>query len=299
MPTARLQAGIALRIWVSSLPSTATHSFGLCFKTAGNNHQALIWMTPTGQISWGNTVGGGTTLQNFFSEVTTVETSGALAITPGSWVHFEAFYDSATGDYELRIEGVTILSGNDPSGDSGVETGIFEFLDKVSDDSGGTTNWWIKDLVVWDGEGTQNNDFVGPVQVIALPVNADVSSGWTPSTGTSDYQMLDELTPNDADYIEADETPPAPSIMEFEDLPVEIIGVRALMTVVRTLKTDGGDATAQVSLRYNAADDDGSDDAVQISAIYHWDVSELNPDTGLLWAPTEVDDAQIVINRTS
>lgn len=300
VPTPRDKIGVAFRTWVSSLPSTNGRGAAVSFKSSGNNHRATLHITPTGQLRLVNTVGEGTGLDELDTADigTEVAVTGPLVVGAGQWNHIEFVYDASDGTYEVRVEGVQVLSGTD-SGFNSDDIGNIEFLDKFNSTSSGEPANYIKDLVVWDAEGSQNNDFVGAVRVIALPVNADVSSGWTRSAGATDYELLDELDPNDTDYIEADETPPAPSVMEFEDLPVEIIGVRALMSVVRNLKTDGGDATLQVSLRYNSADDNGADRAVQASASYSWDVSELNPDTGQLWAPTEVDAAQIVIDRTS
>lgn len=43
----------------------------------------------------------------------------------------------------------------------------------------------------------------GQAQTIARPGSDTSNSGWTPSTGSDLYAMLDEVTPNDADYISA------------------------------------------------------------------------------------------------
>lgn len=291
--------GVAFRTWVNSLPSSNGVGAAVSFKTEGNSHIITLHITPTGQLRLVNTVGEGTGLDALTTSSIgkEVATTGPLVIGAAQWKHIEFFYDNADGAYEVRVEGVEVLSGIDPDF-SGTTLGNIEFLDQFNSGAGGAPANYIKDLVIWDTTGSQNNTFIGSVFVVALPVNSDVSSGWTPSTGSSDFALLDELDPNDADYIEAADTLPAASIMGFENLPADVVGVRGLMTMVRALKTDGGDANLQVGLISGGNTDVGADTPVGASAGYVWDISEIDPNTAALWSPSAVDLATIQIDRT-
>jgi hypothetical protein len=156
----------------------------------------------------------------------------------------------------------------------------------------------MKDLVFWDGSGSSNNSFLGPVAVYTLKVNGDVSSGWTTSTGTTQYTLLDETTPDDTDYISADTTLPAAAIFDMEDLGPDIVGVRGIQTMVRAKKSDGGDATLQVSLKSGASIDLGSTHNVTTSMKYWFDISEFDPATGSAWDPIAVNAAKLKVDRT-
>lgn len=291
--------GVAFRTWVNSLPSTDGRGAAVSFKTAGNSHIVTLHITPTGQLRLVNTDGEGTGLDALDTANigTQVAITGPLVVGAGQWNHIEFFYDNTDGTYEVRVEGVQVLAGTD-AGFTGTTIGNVEFLAHFNSTSSGAPANYIKDLVVWDTTGSQNNTFIGSVFVVALPVNSDVSSGWTRSSGSTDYELLDELTPNDTDYIEAADTLPAASIMGFENLPADVVGVRGLMSMVRALKTDGGDANLQVSLISGGNADAGADTAVGASAGYIWDISEIDPNTASLWSPSAVDAATIQIDRT-
>lgn len=295
VPVPGQQIGVAARWWFSSLPPSSPQSACMAFKTAGNQHIALVYITPTGQIVWANAIAAGNETNNFANFVT-VATSATLDFTPGTWNHLGLFLDTASGDFEVWLEGDLILDGNDPAAGGGT-IGMLEWRDKITEGAL-HGDMYLKDLIPWDTNGSVGNTFPGPLTIYSRVVDGDVSSGWTPSTGTEDYPLLNNLNPNDTTYIEAAATLPAPSIMTFENLPPDIVRVAALKTIVRAGKTDGGDANMQVGLISNGMLDTGGDDTVQVSFDYHWDISELDPNTGLPWAPPAVDAADIQINRT-
>jgi hypothetical protein len=157
---------------------------------------------------------------------------------------------------------------------------------------------YVKDFVAWDTAGSQNNDFLGSVQVYTLQLDGDVSFNWDTSSGTVGYELIDELTPDDAGYISAGDPPPAASEFGFENLPVDITSVKGLLTVARMRKTDGGDGQVQMGLLSGVDADLGTDRPITTAFTYYWDVSELNPTTLAAWTPTEVDDAVVTIDRT-
>jgi len=285
LPSVTDKVGCGMRFYMGSLPSSSgVRPVVLGYRDLTNS-KIYDWIIETnGSLSLYNGSG------------TLIATTTNPVMAPRSWFHYEFYIDLNVGTYEARIEGVTVLSG------TGLTSLQNIYLIGMSSRQNLTSNTnaqnYMKDFVLWDSAGSNNNTFLGPVAVFLLKVNGDVSSGWTRSTGSSDYALLDETTPDDADYITADDTPPAASIMTLEDLGPEIVGVRGLQMMARAKKSDGGDATLQLSMLSNAAEDLGGTHAVTTGYKYWWDISELDPNTGSLWDPLAVNAAKIKVNRT-
>lgn len=287
LPSVTNKIGCGFRYYMNTLPTGATvRPSILALRDLSNNKIYDFVIETNGAVS----------LYDTKSTMTLVETTGNPVMAPKSWFHYEIYVDLDAGTYEVRIEGTNVLSG----------TGLLNledvyslgFSSRQNLGSGTSALNYIKDFVVWDASGSSNNTFMGPVAVFLLKVDGDVSSGWARSSGSTDYELVDETTPDDADYISADDTLPAASIMTLENLSADIVSVRGLQTMARAKKADGGDAKLQVSLLSNGDEDLGADHAVTTAFKYWWDISELDPDTGTAWNPVSVNSATIKVNRT-
>lgn len=286
LPNPSQQIGCGQRLYMPSLPTTSRQP-EFVFVNSGTALYTFI-VAPNGALEFRRGDRSGAL----------VATTTVPVLAPNSWFHLEFFVNTATGAYEARIEGVTVLSGTDSFG--GRPTSAINIVQWAS--QGISITFWIKDFIVWDKTGSVNNDFIGSVTIYNLPVNSDVSSGWTKSSGTSDYQLLDEGdgTPvNDADFISAGFGPfPAPSIMGMQDLPATVVTVKAVQTMVRAKKSDGGDGSLVVSLKSGASTANGSTKALTTAYKYWFDIQQLDPATGALWSPLAVNASTIQLNRT-
>ena len=288
-------AGIATRLWMNSLPNTdARRPWIHQFRDVSNNLRLGIRVSTTGTIQVYRDVA-------FLTDIGTLigETTGPV-LTAQAWRHVETkvLWSTTVGTVTIKVEGVEVLAL------TGVNTGAgnyAQFCIGVSATSVTTVNFAgsMKDVVFWDGTGSQNNDFLGPVGVYWRQPNADISSGWARTSGSTDYGLVDESPPVDAGYIYADDTPPAASIMGMEALPADVVAIRGIISVARAQKSDGGDGNMQVSLSPNGTDwDTGADNAISTAFTYYLDVSEVSPDTAAPWTPVEVDSLEIRLNRT-
>jgi len=285
LPSVTDKVGCGMRFYMGSLPSSSgVRPVVLGYRDLSNS-KIYDWIIETNG-----------SLSLYEGSGTLIATTTNPVMAPRSWFHYEFYVDLGAGTYEARIEGVTVLSGSGLTSLQNVY--LVGMSPRQNLNSNTSSQDYIKDFILWDASGSNNNTFLGPVAVFLLKVNSDVSSGWTRSTGITDYQLLDETAPDDADYISANSTPPAASIMTLEDLGSEIVGVRGLQMMARAKKSDGGDATLQLSMLSGAAEDLGATHAVTTGYKYWWDISELDPDTGSLWDPLAVNDAMIKINRT-
>lgn len=296
LPANKTTLGVALRLWMAALPAAEDMSvLPIVFKDPLNAILFSLWVTPTGAIYCvrnGRTYPGPTPL---------AQTSGPV-LTANAWHHIEckAVFSATVGTIEVRVDGVAVINATNldnigtasPSGCASVAQ-VFD-----NDSSGAGVNWYIKDYVIWDSTGSHNNDFMGTVRVLRLPVDGDVSLNWTPSTGSTGWDLIDETPPVDSDYISAATPPPSPCVMSFANLPPDVTSVRALMTFVRASNSDGGDGKLQTSLVSNGVDANGADRQITVADTYWADVQEVDPDTTTSWTPASTDAANIKFNRT-
>jgi len=225
-----------------------------------------------------------------------VATSTVPLLTTNAWIHLSFQVDTVSGDYSVQREGVTVMTGNDV-GAINTTIGFFKSYTSNIQNNG----FFLKDFCIGNGAGSVNNGHPGTVIVNDLLPNADVTlGGWTTSTGSTGFNLLNEVPPDDARFISADDSPPAPSEFQFTDLPADVTSVRALISIVRARKVDGGDGNLQVSLSPNGTNYSvGADRPITSAATYWFDVSEASPATSGNWTPGEVDSVRMRINRTA
>jgi hypothetical protein len=221
----------------------------------------------------------------------------APVFTAGSWHHIElkAPTSDVSGTYTIKLDGVTVLTTTAPA--LATQSGQMTFANPGS--SGLTSAWYVKDLVVWDTLGGENDDFLGTVQVVGRTLTSDVSLNWTPSHGTTGYNLLGNSPPVDGtDYISAGFPAPSPSTFGLSQLADDITSVKALIVQVRARKIDGGDGNIQSSLISSGNTEDGADRPITSSFAYYEDVFEVDPHTSAPWTPVSADAATLKINRT-
>ena len=283
-PGARTTAGFAKRIWLPSLPPNVNSVPSFGFLDAGNNVLVSMVIDPIGRIAVYTGRSNGTLL---------AVTSGPV-ITANAYQHVE-FKATAglSGSFEVRVNGIQVLTG---TGNTGAGSYYQYGIDGVGDPA--TLIYYLKDLVVWDSTGTYNKDFLGSVNVLDLLPNSDVSFPWTPSSGTTGYNLINDLPPSDTSYIQAAFPLPSPSVFGIQDLPADVTSVKAMISCVRVEKIDGGDGNLQASLKSGASTTLGSDRPVTVAFTYYQDIFEVDPATSAPWTPTAANAAQLQLNRT-
>lgn len=286
-------AGVAARLWMASLPGFTVNQFR--FLDAGNNPNTSLAVTPTGVIQIWNGPPDATHGGTLLGQTT------APVLTANAWHHVEMKVLTSgavtTGTVGVRVNGVPVLSI------TGVATGVaYQLGLGTTNDYNSTAgvNAYNKDLVVWDGTGTSNNDFLGTVSVLGLVPNSDVTlGGWTLSTGTTGFSLLDNSPPVDGSQYIASAVPPTTAAQfQLTDLPTNVTSVRGLITQARAAKVDGGDGNIQSSLVSGASTANGADRPITTAFTYYEDVFEVDPATTVAWTPSGVNAVKYKINRT-
>jgi len=242
-------SGVGFRLWMDALPSAAGDVNNFIFSDVNNVMQVSVVIGTTGIL----------TANRIVSETPTLlGATSTPVIVANSWNHIEMkmTVSDTVGTLEIRVNGVAelALTGLDTKSTAETTTAQFNFNAGATSPAGTGPNMYVKDVIFWDTNGSVNNDFFGSVSVRDLYTDADVALNWTPSTGSTGWDLIDETTPNDADYISADDTPPAAYVASLTDLPADITSVRALLPFYRSAKTDGGDCNLQLSLTPNNVD---------------------------------------------
>lgn len=293
LPSVTKKVGVSFRYYFSFLPSESGYRKVLAsFRSSTNSRLYDFVIEINGALSLYQQATG----TSGYNSAERVATTINPVTAPQSWYHYEFFIDLVNGTYEARIEGTPVLSGTSLPLTNDIY--LVGFTPRVSGALPTEGANYMKDFILWDGSGSDNNTFLGTVSVFTLRPNGDVSSGWTRSSGTTDWQILDSQNPVNADYISAGDTPPAPSIVTFTNLPDDVVGVRAVQMMTLAKKSDGGDAVLQNSLLSDGSEDLGATHNVTTLYKYWFDVSELDPSTGLAWDPIGVNDVSMKINRT-
>lgn len=282
--------GAAFRIWPDSMPTDSSRGFQLAFQDEDAVIHCYLRMITTGELQFLN--GDGTALAD----------SDGPVIISNAWQHVEikVGISAAAGTVEVRVEGVTVIdaSGLDTANSAKLTVAQTSFRNFFG--NSGAVSYQIRDFVLWDDQGTENTDFLGAVTVYRLTPNADRTlGGWTTSSGVTGFDLIDESPPVDVGYIQADDAPPAACEFDLSDLPPDITSVKGVMSLVRMQKTDGGDATVQVSVESDGSYDLGADRPITTAFTYWYDVSEEDPSTAAPWTRAAVDAAGLRINRTT
>lgn len=297
LTTPRDTVGVAVRLWMNNLPNNSNITPTIQFLDSAALRHISICVTTTGAIyvmRGGAIAGTGGTYLG--------QTTGPVLVA-NAWQHIEVkvyIHDSA-GTVEVRVEGVPVLSLTGIDTKNSASTTVDQInLHGLKTLAGTAMQFHWKDFIIWDSSGSSNNDFIGPCQVITLLPDGDNSFNWTPSTGSTGYNLINEgFEPDDeSSYISASSSLPAASTFTLGNLPADVTSVKAVMPVVRARKTDGGDGTLQVSMVSGASTGSGASRPITVAYTYWSDVIEVDPATAAAWTPTAVNAAKLKLDRT-
>jgi hypothetical protein len=288
--TAAATIGEAVRIYMPNLPTSPPHF--MTFNNASLQRLGELIILPTGQIQYIN--GSGTVIGT---------SSLAQKLTAQAWHHVEVkiLFSNGAGTVEIRVDGVvalTLVAVNTV----GVTTGTCSIIElRNTDEAFDGTAMYFKDWVIWNTAGTLNNDFFGTVSVISLVPNSDTALGaWSLTGAATGWDILNNAPPVDTAFLDAAYPGGVGSTAQFgmTDCPIDVTSVRALQTMVRATKTDGGDGNLQASLVSGASVGAGANRPITAAFTYWKDVFEVDPATGLAWTVSAANAAELKLVRT-
>lgn len=206
-----------------------------------------------------------------------VVATGTTTITGDGWHHLNCkFFLDAAGTLEVYLDGLLEVTY---TGDtlSAASAAITQLMLRANGTNG---------IVYWDdctpGTGAYPND----VRYEALVVNSDIAAGWTPSTGLTNYGVVDEIPPNDTDYLSSSVNGDV-STMGLSDWTGTDKRALWVTTWARALKTvaNGNQLTQQQSDSVTTVEQTSD---ISTTFAYYAYLRELDP-SGSAWTTSSVN----------
>jgi hypothetical protein len=214
----------------------------------------------------------------------------ALTVSLWYYIELKVVCNDTTGSYEVRVNGVNVLSATGVDTKEG--TNNYHTTFKISGKYG--ENPSFDDLYCLDGSGAINNDFLGIRQVLATYPNAagDVAN-WTPSAGDN-YACVDENpTTDDTDYVQTSASGNL-DLYNFTDLVgTDIVGtLNGIQINMMVRNTGGGSLSVHQPSKLAGVQSDGTAAAVA-DATYavKTRIMETDP-SAAAWTVTNLNSAQ-------
>jgi hypothetical protein len=260
----------------------------LCALYDGSTEQVSVRINSLGKLlvsRAGTTLATGTTVL-----------SSAVAY----YIEFKATIGT-TGSYTLRINGVTELTSASAN-TKNTSNATADTLVIGPTTAGGTANMTqidYDDLVWMDASGSVNNDFLGDARVFCSKPSADgAASQWTPNSGGTHFNRVNEATPDDDTTYLSSPTVNNKDSWAVDDLPGSASLVKAVQMVPYVKKSDAGVRVAAPLLRISGTDYVQPDMVLSTSYQYLPKIVELSPATGVAFTVAEVNAMEVGIKVT-
>ncbi|WP_425616693.1 hypothetical protein NA78x_000347 [Anatilimnocola sp. NA78] len=258
----------------SYYPRTLLNAYIVELREADNSTSGMnIRMQTDGKIS-------------LYRNNTLIATTAISVLSAATWHHIELKVTIAnSGTYELRVNGVNVLSGS-----ADTREGSNDYCNRVRlvgpdaivGQAPSFDDWWIADA------------FLGDRKVMTIFPDADGdSSDFTPSTGGDNYAMVDDNGPDDdSTYVQSDT--PGDSDLYTHGNVSGASSIIAIQANIVARKTDVTDFDMNLTVKSGSTEDDGA--AVTVSSTdfaNYTRILETDPDTGVAWTQSGLNSAQI------
>ncbi|RKZ91737.1 MAG: hypothetical protein DRQ40_09500 [Gammaproteobacteria bacterium] len=224
---------------------------------------------------------------------TTTLATGTTVIKLKRWYYIElkSTIHQTTGSFELRIDGKTELSetGTDTQATSNAYANVFGF----SSTNTAVDSHRVDDMYVLDSTGTYNNDFLGPIHIETLFPDEDVTSQWSPSSGTDHYALVDENPcDNDTTYLE-DNVTGQRELFDWPALPPSAMTIVAVTSIVDSRVTDASSVDLKLVNVSGTTTTVGTAQTVASESFSCYEeMYEENPDSSSAWTKASLEAAK-------
>lgn len=301
LPTVNYEAGI-----FEFLPSDSTARSQITFSVGINGEIHVI----KNALTYGN---------NFVDGSAVVIATTDPVIVAGAFNHVEvqAYIHDTLGWVRIAVNGVTRYSSSNNLDTRGSATSstVASVAQSRPLLAAVTSVWYMDDYYIYDFTGTAATytdwcptvdgsgiatNFMGEWQCMYLPPNGDTAEAdWVPSTGVDEYACIDEVDPNDADYVSST-TSGDLSEYAFTDLPEDITVIRGVQVIGRLSKSDTGPAMVKFGMKSVAATDDAAERPVTVEPTYWWDFVNEDPNNpGNRWTRASLNAGWIRLTRSA
>lgn len=213
----------------------------------------------------------------------------------GSWVYIELKLNQISSLAELRVNNTVRGSVNYTPLGSAFTHCMIGYNQLVAS----IDTCYTDDLLVWDGDGVIQNDYPGDSAVIILQADADfIPQDWA-STNSPAFNAIDNIPGNPAEYLSTS-TPGAISRFSISDPTGVIYQVHGVAHQWRAIKDDP--ATAEVRGLFEVGPTvvpGPTQTLLQTDYVTYFDNHPINPNTGLPWLPSNLNNIIIGYERVT
>ena len=285
LPVARTTVGCGFAFNIDNLPIYAGDCCLLAVLGGDIRGLATLSITPTGAVQ----------LRRGGMDGPVVAQSAAEVVMPGSFQHFECEFSGE--NCEVRINGVTVLNTTSSGVTQPIEQLYVGGAWGLYRTGAAFVTMLLDDLFARDGEGPDNNSWIGDKKVYTrMPDEDGAEQDWTPSTGAEAWPILANVPPIDSQFITAADAGARTSV-GYAAFPAEIVSIAGVYTASRVWKTDAGDAKVAIDMISGASETAHAEHPISTAPRWYGDIFETNPATGLPWLITDLNAAQVVIDR--
>ena len=212
-----------------------------------------------------------------------LNTSAAGLVFGATWhyVELQVTINNTTGSYEVRLDGVNIMSGTNVDTQASGNANVDAFLLDAS--SAGIR---YDDLYILDDTGAApQNDFLGDSRVeVVFPDGAGNSSQWTPSAGSNWQNVDDNPADDDSTYNESSTTNDI-DLYTYANPPAitggsTFWGVKAMAKIN---KQDAGDRNFRIVARPTSTNRNGASQPLSTDWLYRHEIWDIDPETSSAW----------------
>jgi hypothetical protein len=254
------------------------------------------WVTDTGWFSCALRVYNDGTLTLVNHSSVSQGISRQRAVRQGGWnrIQVKLTCHQSAGTCEVKVNGETVmdLTGIDTAASTNgtSHTRVYCYSPTGSTPAAPYyDNIWIADTA-----GSTFNDFMGPLTVEAFYPTGDDTLEWTPSTGSTGYEVTDETPPNDdTDYI-SESTTSNVAIFTTGNLPANADTVYGVRTTADVRLSVGGAESYKQLIESGGIEYPSSiaHDLTLATYVYQADYWGQDPDTSADWTINGVNTAK-------
>lgn len=291
----RLDSGNHFITWPLNGDTTLTYTAGFAFKVGALQNRVIArWYSDDGSSHFALDMTSAGDLEVLRS-TTVVEVTTDTPISTGTWyyIEFQVLIDDTVGAYEVRVDGVTKLSGTNVDTKAGAEDNVVGF--NLIGSTFSSTEY--DDVYILDSTGLVNNDFLGDSQVETLFPDGDgFTNDFTPLSGLTNYEMVDDgYTPDIGTTYVSSSTVNHTDLYTFTDLELALNDIYAVEVAGMCWMSNVGPRTLRMMTRVSSTNYEGDivGCPIEYNCINHlW---ENNPNTAAAWTESDVNAAEFGI----
>lgn len=286
------------RCWAATLPSTySSFSGGFAYNPAsfpsgagiqifavlgtnGSVYQDSIVLNSDGSLSACR--GGDTTY------VVLNTTSGGL-ISLSSWydIGYEIVINDTTGTFNLFVNNNRVLNlTSQDTLNSGSTIDTIRIGGRGTSTTGSGSAWLYDDVFVCD-----NATYIGARRAKTLRASGDVAQGFTRSSGSTNYTLINEATADgDTSYVQGGLS--ALDRYDFDNLGLNPSSIDMVNAIAFVESTDVYARRLALNVKSGATSSDGTDFALGTSYAKLTRLMTTDPNTGSAWTASAIDALQ-------